>query len=182
MSDIYERVTNDQDVFDKLLAKIPGFSGYVERLNRRLADKALREKIAMEYELLWGRLSSLQKDLIDQGQLELIDDLESSAIKLRQFIDRIRTAAYGYTGFFDSIKIDKDDLKRVYEYDYSLFDLGDQIGRGIDNVEASIGTDGLPAALRNVRQLSQDAIEAFERRSDVLRQFDPSDQTPQTTQ
>lgn len=169
MSDIYERVTKDQDFFDKLLGKIPGFSGYVERMNRRLADKALREKLATEYELLWGRLSSLQKDLIDQGQLEMIDDLESAAIKLRQFIDRIRTAAYGYSGFFDAIKINTDDLKRVYEYDYSLFDIGEQISRGIDNVEASIGTDGLPAALRNVKTLAKDAVDAFVRRMDVLR-------------
>ncbi|HMN12500.1 MAG TPA: hypothetical protein PKD55_09275 [Bellilinea sp.] len=179
MSDIYDRVTGDQDVFDKILAKIPGFSGYVERMNRRLADKALREKLATEYELLWGRLSSLQKDLIDQGQLELIDDLESAAIKLRQFIDRIRTAAYGYSGFFDAIKINKDDLKRAYEYDYSLFDLADQISRAIDNVEASIGTDGLPAALRNIRTLSKDAVDAFVRRMDVLRGIDSSSEATQ---
>ncbi len=78
MSDLFDRVTGDQDVFKKLLEKIPGFDGYIERHNRRMSDKLVREKVADEFELLWKRLSYLQRDLIDQGDLILIDDLESA--------------------------------------------------------------------------------------------------------
>ena len=42
MSDLFEKVTNAQDIFKKLASKIPGFSGYIERQNRRAADKLLR--------------------------------------------------------------------------------------------------------------------------------------------
>jgi len=82
MSDLFDRVTGDQDVFKKLLEKIPGFDGYIERHNRRMSDKLVREKVADEFELLWKRLSYLQRDLIDQGDLILIDDLESAPYKL----------------------------------------------------------------------------------------------------
>lgn len=168
MSDLFDRVTGDQDIFKKLLSKIPGFDGYIEKHNRRMSDKMLREKVAAEYELLWGRLSALQRDLIDQGDLMLVDDLESAAIKLRQFIDRVKTASYGYTGFFDSVKLKTEDLTRVYEYDLELFNLADSVSSAIDNVEASIGTDGLPAALRNVKKATRDCVEAFEKRSEVM--------------
>lgn len=168
MSDLFDRVTGDQDIFKKLLSKIPGFDGYIEKHNRRMSDKMLREKVAAEYELLWGRLSALQRDLIDQGDLMLVDDLESAAIKLRQFIDRVKTASYGYTGFFDSVKLKTEDLTRVYEYDLELFNLADSVSSAIDNVEASIGTDGLPAALRNVKKVTRDCVEAFEKRSEVM--------------
>jgi len=168
MSDLFDRVTGDQDVFKKLLEKIPGFDGYIERHNRRMSDKLVREKVADEFELLWKRLSYLQRDLIDQGDLILIDDLESAAIKLRQFIDRIRTASYGYTGFFDSVKVNKDDLAKVYQYDLELLTLSEKVSAAIDNVEASIGTDGLPAALRNVKSVTQDCVEAFEKRERVM--------------
>lgn len=168
MSDLFDRVTGDQDIFKKLLSKIPGFDGYIEKHNRRMSDKMLREKVAAEYELLWGRLSALQRDLIDQGDLMLVDDLESAAIKLRQFIDRVKTASYGYTGFFDSVKLKTEDLARVYEYDLELFNLADSVSSAIDNVEASIGTDGLPAALRNIKKVTRDCVEAFEKRSEVM--------------
>ncbi len=168
MSDLFDRVTGDQDIFKKLLSKIPGFDGYIEKHNRRMSDKMLREKVAAEYELLWGRLSALQRDLIDNGDLMLVDDLESAAIKLRQFIDRVKTASYGYTGFFDSVKLKTEDLARVYEYDLELFNLADSVSSAIDNVEASIGTDGLPAALRNIKKVTRDCVEAFEKRSEVM--------------
>lgn len=168
MSDFFDRVTNDQDIFKKLLEKIPGFDGYIERHNRRMSDKLLREKVADEFELMWQRLSALQVDLIDQGDLLLIDDLESAAIKIRQFIDRIRTASYGYSGFFDSVKINKEDLARVYQYDLELLNLSDTVSAAIDNVEASLGTDGLPAALRNIKKVTRDCVEAYEKREEVM--------------
>ncbi len=168
MSDLFDRVTSDQDIFKKLLSKIPGFSGYIERGNRRMSDKILREAVANRYEELWQRLSGLQRDLISQGDILSVDDLEAAAIKLRQFTDRVRTASYGYAGFFDAVKIKEDDLARVYQYDLSLFELSDEVARGIDNVEASIGTEGLPAAIRNVKNTAQKCLDAFNKRSEVM--------------
>jgi len=168
MSDLFDRVTDDRDVFKKLLAKLPGFKGYFERQDRRASDKILREAIANRFEELWQRVSELQRDLISQGQIEFIDDLEGAAIKLRQFIDRVRTAAYGYAGFFDPVKVREDELAQVYQYDLAMLESADVVDRAIGNVEASIGTDGLPAAIRNLRNASAQAVETFNRRSEVL--------------
>ncbi len=99
MSEIFDQVTGDQDPLTKLLGKIPGFKGYVERQSRRASDKLLRTMIADHFEALWQRISGLQKELINEGEIAYIDDLESAAIKLRQFIDRVRTASYGYSAF-----------------------------------------------------------------------------------
>jgi len=168
MSDILEKVTGDQDFFKKILAKIPGFKGYIERGDRRLSDKILREKIADEFEVHYQRVSSLQRDLISQGELQYIDDLEASALKLRQFIDRVRTASYGYAGIFDAIKIKQDELDQVYQYDYALLALSDEVASAVDNVETSIGTEGLHAALRHLRTVSQQCVDAFNKRSEVM--------------
>jgi hypothetical protein len=168
MSDLFDRVTGHQDLFTKILAKVPGFSGYIERQNRRQADKILREAIADRFQEQWQRISGLQRDLIRQGELQFAGDLESAAIKLRQFIDRVRTAAYGYAGFFDAIKINENELAGVYQYDLQLLTLEEEISAAVDNVESSIGTDGLPAAIRHLTTRSQMAVEAFNRRTEVL--------------
>ena len=150
MSDLFDRVTADQDIFKKIMSKVPGFSGYIERQNRRASDKLLRETVANRFEQLWQRISGLQRDLISQGGIEYIQNLESAAIKLRQFIDRVRTAAYGYSGFFDAVKVNQDELAQIYQYDYTLLQMGDTVSKAIDNVEAAIGSDGLPAAIRSL--------------------------------
>jgi hypothetical protein len=168
MSDLFNRITDDQDIIRKLFSKIPGFNGYVERENRRAADKILREAVANRFEELWQRISSIQNDLISTGGLEFIDDLERSAIKIRQFIDRIRHASYGYSPFFNATKVKEEELANVYEFDLALLENADIVGRAIDNVESSLGTDGLPAAFRHLTSLSQQTIDVFNRRSEVL--------------
>jgi hypothetical protein len=168
MSDILGRVSDEQDIFKKLLGKIPGFSGYVDRNNRRAADKLLRETIANRFDALGQRISSLQRDLISQGGLSWVDDLEASAIKLRQFMDRVRTASYGYAGFFDAVKVNSDELAQIYQYDLALMTSADEVERAIDNVEASIGTDGLGAAIRSLTQRSQECVSAFDKRAEVI--------------
>jgi hypothetical protein len=171
MNDILQRVSSEKDFFKKILEKVPGFNGYVERSERRQADKLVRESIADRFDSLWGRISALQRQAISDGNIELIDDLEAPALKLRQFIDRIRTASYGYAGFFDSIKVRTEELDEIYQYDYALLASEEEVGRAIDNVESSMGTDGLPAALRHLTQLAQDCLDAFEKRKEVVIQM-----------
>lgn len=169
MSDIFEKVTGDQDFIKKLFAKIPGFKGYIERADRRMSDKLLRESVANEFESQYQRISGLQRDLISQGGLAYVDDLENAAIKLRQFIDRVRTASYGYAGIFDAIKIKEDELANIYQFDAALLDRSAAIASAIDNVESSIGTDGLPAAIRHLTTQAQESVEVFNKRSDALK-------------
>ena len=168
MSDILNKIREDQDVFGKLLSKVPGFNGYIDRENRRSADKILRESIASRFEEQWRRISGLQRDLISQGGLAYIDDMEGAAIKLRQFIDRVKTASYGYAGFFDAVKVNSEELEQIYQYDLWMLSLVDEIARAIDNVEAAMGTDGLAASIRGLTRLAREAVEAFEKRSQVI--------------
>jgi hypothetical protein len=169
MSDLYSRVVGDQDVIRKLLSKIPGFGGYFERSNRRSSDKLLREYIANHYEEQWKRLSALQVDLVNNAQIDLVDDVERAALKIRQFIDRIRTAAYGVSSFFEATKVNEDELAAVYQYDTALMAALDELVRAIDNLESSIGTDGANAAIRNVTSLAQKSVDAFNKRNEILR-------------
>ncbi len=176
MDDILQKLDSEKDIFKKILGKLPGFSGYFERRERRAADKLLRESIADKFDSLWGRISTLQREAISNGNIDLIDDLEASALKLRQFIDRIRTASYGYAGFFDAVQVRTEELDQIYQYDYQLLAMEEEVGRAIDNVASSMGTDGLAAAIRHLTQLSQDCIDAFEKRKEVILSF-PEDET-----
>jgi len=169
MADMYQRVTDEQDIFKKLLSKVPGFKGYVDRETRRSSDKLIRESLADRFEALWQRISSIQKDMVNEGMIEFVDDMEGASIKVRQFIDRVRTASYGYAGLFDAIKIDSEELSELYRYDLAMFNLADEASRAIDNVEASLGSDGLKAAIKNLVNISQQCVDTFNKRVEVIK-------------
>ena len=162
------KVTEDKDLLGKIRGFLAGFSGYFDRDRRREADMLLRETVAQRYEEQWERISSLQRDLIKASQLEYVDDLEASAIKLRAFIDRVKGASHGYAGLFDHIRINSEELEKLYQYDLSLLQNVERVTHAIDNVGASLETDGLPAALRNLETVSQESVDAFNRRDELL--------------
>jgi len=169
MEDFFQKVTSQQDPFKKLASFIPGFSGYIERQNRRDADKILRDTVARRFEDQWRRASQLQSDMVSNGQIAFVDDMEKAAIKLRTFIDKISTAPRGYSGMFDAVKINEKELESIYQFDAAFFDLAEQVGRGLDNVEASLGDPAaLPAAIRNVTTLARQAVETYNRRSEAV--------------
>jgi len=169
MTDFFEKVTSQVDPFKKLIGYIPGFSGYVERQNRRDADKLVRDTVALRFEEQWKRVSQLQSDLVSNGMIQYVDDLEKAAIQLRTFIDRITTAARGYSGLFDAVKINEKELDALYQYDLAFFELADQIKGAADNVEASLADEtALPAAIRNLTTIARLAIETYDRRSEAF--------------
>jgi hypothetical protein len=169
MEDFFQKVTSQQDPFKKLASFIPGFGGYIERQNRRDADKVLRDTVARRFEEQWKRTSQLQNDLISAGKIEFVDDMEKAAIQLRTFIDKISAAPRGYSGMFDAVKINEKELESIYQFDAAFFDLAEQVGRGLDNVEASLGDEAaLPAAIRNVTSLARLAVETYNKRSEAV--------------
>ena len=169
MSDLFDKVSDQMDIFKKLASKIPGFSGYVERQNRRAADKLLRESVAARFEELWTRTSELQTTMVSEGMIALMDEMEQAAIKLRTFADKIKTASYGYAGFFDAVKIKEEELAQLYQFDLAFFDTGDKIESALTNVEASMGDeDGLKAAIRHLITLAREAVTTFERRYEMI--------------
>jgi hypothetical protein len=169
MDQFFEKVKSQQDPFKRLASLIPGFGGYVERQNRREADKLLRETVARRFDEQWKRISQLQVDMVSNGMIQYVDDIERAALQLRTFIDKISTAPRGYSGLFDAVKINEKELEAIYQYDAAFFDLAEQVGRAIDNVEASLGDEAaLPAAIRNVTALARTAVETYNRRSEVV--------------
>jgi methyl-accepting chemotaxis protein len=151
------------------MSYIPGFGGYIERSNRRSADKLLRDTVARRFEELVKRLSALQTDLISQGGIEYMDEMEKAALQMRTFADKIRNATYGYSGFFDAVKINEEELAKLYAFDSAFFQIADQLSQALDTVENALGnTDALPAAIRNLVTLAREATQTYDRRYEVI--------------
>ena len=168
MADILGSVTNARGLLEKLASKIPGFGGYMEKETRRSADKLLRETIASRYGDQLSRISTLQAELVKNGGIEYVDDLQDAATRLQRFIDTVKTAAYGYAGFFDAVKVKEDQLAKLYAFDNALLDNAAKVTSLVDAVEAGMASDALPAAIKALTAAVAECNAAFERRKEVL--------------
>ncbi len=120
MSDLRDRIEKDEGSLQKLMASIPGFSGYRERQLRRKADQMIREHLVGLLDDTRRVMKRTISKWADQGKLEQLDALDRLLGKLTKVRDNLRFADYGYTGWFDAAKIKEDELDSLYDYDLGL--------------------------------------------------------------
>ena len=170
MTDPMDKVTEEKDLLGKLQNSVAGFVGYYDRERRRDADKLLRDTVADRYEEQWDRVSASQAQMVSAKMLELVDDVEAAAIKLRTLVDRVRGAPRGYAGFFDAVRINQDELDGLYQYDIKLLESADRVAEAVDGLEAAMGnTDEVPVAIQNLVSVAGRALRAYDRRTEVVR-------------
>jgi hypothetical protein len=169
--DLREKVTKALGGLEQLVAKIPGYKGYKEKEMRREADKLLREHLARQFEEQRRRIPDLQKQLISSGQIGLLDDLESGGMKLQTLIDRLKTASYGYAGFFDAIKVKEEQLDALYEFDSALMDDVPRVADGINKVSETLAAkEGVAEAIADLVSTIRGVNDTFSKRQDVILQ------------
>ena len=169
--DITAKVKGALGGLERLAASIPGYKGYKEKEMRREADKLLRMHLARQLEEQWRRLPDLQKQLIGAGQLELVDDLEGAVMGLQTIVDRLKTASYGYAGFFDAVKVKEEQLDALYRFDEALLNEVPKVAEGIDRVAAAIAAQkGMAEAIAELAATVRKIGETLHRRQDVMLQ------------
>ena len=169
VGDINERIDSAQEKIRKLATKVPGFGGYLQKDQRREADKLLRLHVARQYQEQLARLGDIQETLINDGDLRAMMALERAVTKLQLLIDRIKTASYGYSGLFEGIKVDEDTLDALYDFDQAMVDGVDTLAQQLDELSGLIegGEPTGPAANALVRALETLNAE-YSQRQDVF--------------
>jgi hypothetical protein len=105
---------------ETLARVIPGIGSYQDKEGLRDADKRLRDTLA-------GRLDGARRTVEEviftrqrQGHFQGIDRLGSLERKLQHVADSVRSASRGYSGSFDTVKIDEEKLEELYTFDISM--------------------------------------------------------------
>jgi hypothetical protein len=175
MSDLYEQIVGQRGGLENLISKIPGFRGYQDKATRRTADRMLRDYIAEQLSLRVNRLTELEKRLLDNGGLAFMSETGSAKTKLQTFRDRVKTAAPGYSGFMESVKVDSEALERIYAFDEAQVRYLSRIDELLAALDSAIqNKSGIDEAISALDRLSVEANEAFSLREEVLTNLDKS--------
>ncbi len=149
---------------------IPGYNGYKQKELRREADKLLRETLVARLRTISRELDALQNDLIAAGKIDLLDEAGRAVTQLQTFMDRIRTASYGYGGLFDAERVKEEQLDQLYQFDAALLDYVDRLANAISRARSEIAGDETRSLVLLVLDIAREANATFDRRREVLSQ------------
>lgn len=168
MTDFQGQIEDGRGKLKELLLKIPGFKGYIAMEDRRTADKMVRDVVADRYQEQLDQLTGIMTEFVDRGDIEYMDKLEGVAVKIRTFVDKIRHAVYGYSGFFDAIKVDEAKLEKLYGYDQSLLDGIDTISETMKSLASAVETDQIKSLIASLTQQAADMVTKADQRVEEI--------------
>lgn len=169
-NNLYDKIVGNRGSMEKLLTKLPGFRGYMELNARRQADRMMREHVAEQLGQQLDRLANVEKQLVDAGGLKYMSKTRSAKTKFQTFIDRIATAVPGYSGFFEAVKVEPDDLAIIYAFDEALLEYATRFGELLTALQdAATKNEGIDEAIAALDALTIEANEAYSLREGVLK-------------
>ncbi|MDO5845620.1 MAG: hypothetical protein Q4Q04_01725 [Methanocorpusculum sp.] len=123
MTDLRTEVEEDRGLLKKIQLMIPGFRGYRQREDIRIADSLLRMQIAdMMKNTVLLPLEQARETASRGLELDLMNDFAAVISKAKAMEGRIRHAEQGYSGISAGIRIEQKELNTLYEYDAALLD------------------------------------------------------------
>lgn len=165
---IPEQVRGARSALERLEGAVPGFAGYKEKEMRREADRLLRRHLAGGFQQQRGRITDLQTRLSDSGQLRVVLALERCMMRLQLLIDRLKTATYGYGGWFDAVKVKEKELDALYAFDDALHAGVDEIADWVEKLTVATEEQVLLAVAEDLAAALEDLNDAFSERQDVI--------------
>lgn len=117
-----ERIQESEKLLERLTLVLPGFRGYKLKEQRREADKIVRNHVYEQLEQSQDDLTKCFQAFSDKRISELLEPMNRLLAILDRVAQKVNYASYGYSGFFDSIKIEEPELDRMLTYDTQLMD------------------------------------------------------------
>ena len=159
--DVYAQAKSQMRLSERIAAALPGFRGYKEKELRRESDKLIRNHMYMKLSNSKDDLRSVFQKISDRRYLDVLPDMDRLMAKIDRVTEKVNHASYGYSGFFDIVKIKEDNLDRMITFDNQLLDSVNTLTADIDAFKAQL-LSGDYANLKDKIQAVADKLEVFE--------------------
>ncbi|HEY5535286.1 MAG TPA: hypothetical protein VIL99_10180 [Ignavibacteria bacterium] len=175
MSDLQSKldtVKSRESFLERIKRHIPGYDGYLNRDNSRELDTLLRNQLAVGMEQNKTMIKNTVSNLSRNGKLFETADLEKLDKKNENAIAKFRSAARGYSGAFDVVKIKEDKLNMLYEFDSSLLGYIENIKALFSELEKNSNENtGVKDSVSKLSGALDELLKKFDERETLLRSF-----------
>jgi zinc-ribbon domain len=129
--DLREKVDADRGVIKRLQLLVPGYRSYREGEDIREADSLLRLQVADKVKNARATVENTRQALVQANQFTALNDLAPLIADLWKLEGEIRHAEQGYTGISPAVRINAQQIDRLYEYDFGFAQAGDQLSQTV---------------------------------------------------
>jgi type VI protein secretion system component VasF len=169
--DVYAEAKKQMRLSERIVAAIPGFRGYKEKELRRESDKLIRNHLHRKLVGSKDDLKTVFQKLTDKRYFDVLTDMDRLVAKADRVTEKVNHASYGYSGFFDVVKVTEPNLDRMIEFDNKLVDEADGLAADVDAFKAEVSRGETKDVKEKVQSIA-DKMEAFEetfdKRTDVI--------------
>lgn len=159
--DVYSDVKGQMRLSERIAAFIPGFHGYKEKELRRESDKLIRNHLYLKLSAAKTDLRTISQKLADRRYFDVMTDMDRLLAKMDRIVEKVNHASYGYSGFFDAVKVKEENLDRMIDFDNKLLDNVTGLSSEIDAFKADLAS-GVTTNLKTRVQAVIDKVETFE--------------------
>ena len=159
--DVYAEAKKQMRLGERIVAAIPGFRGYKEKELRRESDKLIRNHLHRKLSESKHYLKSVFQKLSDRRYFDVITDMDRLMAKVDRITEKVNHASYGYSGFFDIVKVKEENLDRMIDFDNKLVDAADGLAADVDVFKAEIAKGETKNVKEKIQEIA-DKMEAFE--------------------
>jgi len=159
--DVYAEAKKQMRLSERIVAAIPGFRGYKEKELRRESDRLIRNHLHRKLSESKDDLKTIFQKLTDRRYFDVLTDMDRLMAKADRITEKVNHSSYGYSGFFDVVKVKEENLDRMIDFDNKLVDAVDALAADVDVFKAEIAK-GETKDLKEKVQYIADEIEAFE--------------------
>ena len=156
-----ERIKENEKLLERLMLILPGFRGYKQREQRREADKIVRDYIYNVLEHTKDDLAGCFQDLSDAKATELLEPMNRLTAQLDRVAEKINHGSYGYSGYFDAIKIEESELDNMLAYDTQLMDSARKFSEATASFKSDLDQNKVEDA-RNSQKTLEDSLHSLE--------------------
>ncbi|MGA8665227.1 MAG: zinc ribbon domain-containing protein [Thermoplasmata archaeon] len=168
--DLRQSVDQSRGMLKRLQLLVPGYSGYRQATDIQAADSLLRLQVADKIRNARATLENARTALTNASQFAVLTDIAPLLADLQRLEGEIRHAEQGYTGISPAVRINPQQLDRLYEYDFGFAQAADQLSQTIAPLPSlsMSGGSGVPALLSTARGQVTQLEQAFKARLQAI--------------
>jgi hypothetical protein len=170
-SDMLSKVQGQMSLPERIAAFVPGFRGYKEKEIRRESDRLIRNHLYMKLNNERNDLRDIEQKLADRRYFDVLTDMDRLGAKMDRVVEKINHASYGYSGFFDAVKVKEGNLDSMIAFDNKLLDGINALTMEVDAFKADLAsgvTSNLKTRVQNVTDKLESLESTFDQRNEVI--------------
>ena len=160
MTDLREKVEDDRGLIKKIQLAIPGFRGYRQKEDLRIADRLLREQLADRLASTAKTSEKCREKLAEQQDLDSLEKVRKLVNETTAAAKRVLHSEQGYSGVSPDYRIQQGQLNKMYEWDLGLLDEIAGIDRAVQFVLDGIANGDTGSVKTNINQ-ALDTLDNF---------------------